>query len=501
MSPRSSARGNAGAAGRSAEAVASRTGASASRDPASRRAGAEPPHAAAGRRAAAAPGAASSLRFPRRSRLRRQSRRSPPRRRSCSLRFRRRRSPPEPPPPPAPVELAPPPPPPKPAEAPAAQAASAPARSKRRSPGQDRRARPAAERRPAQAQSRPEAQASRGAPSSGAPASASASAASLSAYRGEVSAVDPQPPVLSADGRARQGRERRGRRRLHHRPVGRGRLVRDHPFLGRPRSRRGGALAGSMGRISPRLPAARSSGSRRASTMPPARPIALKSAGAWLGRRRRRAAMELQLPRLPPRVGGRRAGEAAHPGEPRRQRRRGELGPAQRLDRSAPADSGDAGAAAERGGAPFADRRRAADQHRGRSRRRAFWRCASASRSSFFGARATLDAIGANRMFDVVGRDIVPRKRGRLGRSRSSPCPALTLELFAVPGKVPLWLEEGEVATDEIGEGTVVRRGRRRRARGLSMRRPAPMLRTSSTRASPARMCCFSTAPCLPTTR
>ena len=27
--------------------------------------------------------------------------------------------------------------------------------------------------------------------------------------------------------------------------------------------------------------------------------------------------------------------------------------------------------------------------------------------------------------------------------------------MFAVPGKVPLWLEEGSVATDAIGEGTV----------------------------------------------
>ena len=29
------------------------------------------------------------------------------------------------------------------------------------------------------------------------------------------------------------------------------------------------------------------------------------------------------------------------------------------------------------------------------------------------------------------------------------------MELFPVPGKVPLWLEEGEVLTDVIGEGTV----------------------------------------------
>ncbi len=73
---------------------------------------------------------------------------------------------------------------------------------------------------------------------------------------------------------------------------------------------------------------------------------------------------------------------------------------------------------------------------------------------TIWGTRATLDTIGANRIFDVVGRDIVPRRAVRLGE-RFEPLPGLTLELFAVPGKVPLWLEEGEVKTDEIGEGTV----------------------------------------------
>ncbi len=35
------------------------------------------------------------------------------------------------------------------------------------------------------------------------------------------------------------------------------------------------------------------------------------------------------------------------------------------------------------------------------------------------------------------------------------PLPGIKLELFAIPGKVPLWLEEGNVSTDDIGEGTV----------------------------------------------
>ena len=73
---------------------------------------------------------------------------------------------------------------------------------------------------------------------------------------------------------------------------------------------------------------------------------------------------------------------------------------------------------------------------------------------TIWGTQSTLDAIGANRIFDVVGRDIAPRRAARLGEP-FEPLPGLTLELFAVPGKAPLWLEEGEVKVGEIGEGTV----------------------------------------------
>ena len=71
-----------------------------------------------------------------------------------------------------------------------------------------------------------------------------------------------------------------------------------------------------------------------------------------------------------------------------------------------------------------------------------------------FGTQATLDAIGANRMFDVVDRAVAPRRAVRLGEP-FEPLPGIKLELFAIPGKVPLWLEEGNVTTDDIGEGTV----------------------------------------------
>jgi pyrroloquinoline quinone biosynthesis protein B len=73
---------------------------------------------------------------------------------------------------------------------------------------------------------------------------------------------------------------------------------------------------------------------------------------------------------------------------------------------------------------------------------------------TIWGTRSTLDTIGANRIFDVVAHDIVPRRAAKLGEA-FEPLPGLSLELFPVPGKVPLWLEEGEVRTDEIGEGTV----------------------------------------------
>ena len=73
---------------------------------------------------------------------------------------------------------------------------------------------------------------------------------------------------------------------------------------------------------------------------------------------------------------------------------------------------------------------------------------------AIFGTQATLEAIGANRMFDVVDRALAPRRAIRLGEA-FAPLPGLALELFAVPGKIPLWLEEGDVSLDDVGEGTV----------------------------------------------
>jgi pyrroloquinoline quinone biosynthesis protein B len=73
---------------------------------------------------------------------------------------------------------------------------------------------------------------------------------------------------------------------------------------------------------------------------------------------------------------------------------------------------------------------------------------------AIYATQATLDAIGANRMFDAVDHAIASRRAVRLGEAFEA-LPGLRIELFAVPGKVPLWLEEGNVSLDEVGEGTV----------------------------------------------
>ncbi len=73
---------------------------------------------------------------------------------------------------------------------------------------------------------------------------------------------------------------------------------------------------------------------------------------------------------------------------------------------------------------------------------------------TIWGTKSTLDTLGANRIFDVVSHDVAPRRAVRLGET-FEPLPGLRLELFAAPGKVPLWLEEGDVKTDDLGEATV----------------------------------------------
>jgi pyrroloquinoline quinone biosynthesis protein B len=73
---------------------------------------------------------------------------------------------------------------------------------------------------------------------------------------------------------------------------------------------------------------------------------------------------------------------------------------------------------------------------------------------TIWGTRQTLDTIAANRIFAVVAEDIAARRAVALGE-RFEPLPGMQVELFSTPGKVPLWLEEGNVLTDQEGEHTV----------------------------------------------
>ncbi len=140
---------------------------------------------------------------------------------------------PEPPPPPTPVELAPPPPPPKTVAPPRPKPPLPRAEAPKPQPKPTPKLAPTA--RPAETQSRSAAapaQASRGASSASAPSSAAASASSLSAYIGEVSAAIRSRLFYPPAARARGAKGVVGVS-FHHRPVRRGELVCDHPFLRR----------------------------------------------------------------------------------------------------------------------------------------------------------------------------------------------------------------------------------------------------------------------------
>ena len=65
-----------------------------------------------------------------------------------------------------------------------------------------------------------------------------------------------------------------------------------------------------------------------------------------------------------------------------------------------------------------------------------------------------LDVLAGNRVFDAVNREKVPRERVALNTDIPL-LPNLTARLFAVPGKVPLFMEGETVQTDLIGEQTV----------------------------------------------
>jgi len=62
--------------------------------------------------------------------------------------------------------------------------------------------------------------------------------------------------------------------------------------------------------------------------------------------------------------------------------------------------------------------------------------------------------IGQNAIFDALNPDLVEKRTMDLGQP-AEIAPGVTAEMFAVPGKVPLFMEQGEVRTDLEGEQTV----------------------------------------------
>ena len=73
---------------------------------------------------------------------------------------------------------------------------------------------------------------------------------------------------------------------------------------------------------------------------------------------------------------------------------------------------------------------------------------------TLFATQEIHDVIAANPIFDALAPELVPRRAIRLGEPVEI-APGLRAELFPVPGKVPLYLEGADVATDLEGEQTV----------------------------------------------
>lgn len=64
------------------------------------------------------------------------------------------------------------------------------------------------------------------------------------------------------------------------------------------------------------------------------------------------------------------------------------------------------------------------------------------------------DVLGANPIFNALDPEFVTRRVVRLEHSFNL-APGVRATLFAVPGKVPLFMEDTEVVTDLLGEQTV----------------------------------------------
>ena len=73
---------------------------------------------------------------------------------------------------------------------------------------------------------------------------------------------------------------------------------------------------------------------------------------------------------------------------------------------------------------------------------------------SIFATRGIHDVLDENPVFSALNDSVVRRETVNLD-TPVEIAPGLTAELFAVPGKVPLYLEGDEVETDMMGEQTV----------------------------------------------
>ena len=71
-----------------------------------------------------------------------------------------------------------------------------------------------------------------------------------------------------------------------------------------------------------------------------------------------------------------------------------------------------------------------------------------------FATKATRESVDANRIFSVANPDFVPRLPVAMDEP-IEPVPGLRVEMFAVPGKVPLWLEDASLKIGEATETTV----------------------------------------------
>lgn len=71
-----------------------------------------------------------------------------------------------------------------------------------------------------------------------------------------------------------------------------------------------------------------------------------------------------------------------------------------------------------------------------------------------FGTSSVLEDLAANAIFNVMSPHVVARESVEPDKP-FEPLPGLSVTLFAVPGKVPLWLESGEPAIGDATETTV----------------------------------------------